>query len=139
MIKRLEQVEIIVLGYVAYFTITLFFAPKLFQNEQTNLYDALLLLMENQNTWEIIGTLITVMYLFLFFYRHHLYAMIVNAVGGAFMMLICVTYLFTYPNIGSGIFLFVSFGCFAQIYSISNAHENRKAEKLKTDHKIINK
>lgn len=133
--KRLSQIELIVFGYVTYFTITLFFAPKLFINERTNLYDALLLLVPSQNTWELVGSFIIALYVILFFYRQHLFAMIVNGVGGAFMTLICVTYLFTYPNIGSGIFLFVSLGCFAQIYIISNEYENQKAERLKVKQK----
>ena len=134
--KRLSQIELIVFGYATYFTITLFFAPELFINERTNLYDALLLLVPSQNIWELVGSFIVSLYVVLFFYRQHLFAMIVNGIGGAFMTLICVTYLFTYPNIGSGIFLFVSFGCFAQIYTISNEYENKKAEKMKTNHKL---
>ena len=59
-----------------------------------------------------------------------------NAVGGSFMMMICVTYIFTYPNIGSGIFLFVSLSCFAQIYKISNRYENEKSEMLKEKSKV---
>lgn len=131
MIKKLSTVELIALGYNVYFTITLFFSPELFSKEKTELYDALLLLIPGQEKWVVVGATASLLYIVLLFYRHHLYAIFVNAVGGSFMMMICVTYIFTYPNIGSGIFLFVSLSCFAQIYKISNRYENEKSEMLK--------
>ena len=57
--------------------------------------------------------------------------MIINGVGGLFFMLIAVTYLFTYPNIGAGIFLFVSIYCFRQVYRVSNRHEYMQVRKVK--------
>ncbi|MCE5011339.1 hypothetical protein [Staphylococcus warneri] len=131
MIKKLSTAELIALGYNVYFTITLFFSPELFSKEKTELYDALLLLIPGQEKWVVVGATASLLYIVLLFYRHHLYAIFVNAVGGSFMMMICVTYIFTYPNIGSGIFLFVSLSCFAQIYKISNRYENEKSEMLK--------
>lgn len=124
--RRIRTIEGISIMYLVYFTITLYFTPRLFLAEQTDLYDALQLIAPNQDTWEIIGMMLIIIYCISFFFKHWISRAFANFVGGSFFMLICVTYMFTYPNIGGGIFLFISIYCFREVYIVSNDHEDNK-------------
>ncbi|PTJ91630.1 hypothetical protein [Staphylococcus simulans] len=124
--RRIRTIEGISIMYLVYFTITLYFTPRLFVAEQSDLYDALELVAPNQDTWEIIGILLIIIYCVSFFLKHWMSRVVANFVGGSFFMLICVTYMFTYPNIGGGIFLFISIYCFKEVYIASNDHEDSK-------------
>lgn len=124
--RKVQTIEGISLMYMVYFTITLYFTPRLFIAEQTDLYDALQLIAPNQDTWETVGMISVLLYCVSFFFKHWINRAAANFVGGSFFMLICVTYMFTYPNIGGGIFLFISIYCFREVYIASNDHEDNK-------------
>lgn len=129
--RRPKTIEGIVVMYAAYFLVTLYFSPKLFVSEKSDLYDALRQLAPEQNAWEIISLFVVLMYVISFFIKHWISRIIANTVGGAFFMLICVTYMFTYPNISGGIFLFVSIYAFKEVYLASNEHEDKKTQRQK--------
>lgn len=129
--KRLSAIEQIAMMYTFYFCITLYFAPSLFEKEQSNLYKSLLTVIPSQIGWSTLGFLITVLYVVSIFWKNYKLAMITNGVAGIFFTLVSVTYLFTYPNIGLAIFGLVGLKCYQQIYKISNHQEKEKTEKLK--------
>lgn len=68
--RRIRTIEGISIMYLVYFTITLYFTPRLFLAEQTDLYDALQLIAPNQDTWEIIGMMLIIIYCISFFFKH---------------------------------------------------------------------
>ncbi|MDW4519856.1 hypothetical protein QI033_00620 [Staphylococcus saprophyticus] len=131
--RKISTIEGISVMYIVYFFITLFFTPNLFSAEKSDLYQALQRVFPMQDMWEITSMILIVLYVISFFINHYVSEMIINAIGGSFFMLVSVTYLFTYPNIGAGIFLFVSIYCFRQVYRANNRHEFQKVSKLKHD------
>lgn len=131
--RKISTIESIAVMYIVYFFITLFFTPNLFSAEKSDLYQALQRVFPMQDMWEITSMTLIVLYIISFFIDHYVSEMVINAIGGAFFMVVSVTYLFTYPNIGAGIFLFVSVYCFRQVYRASNRHEHQKESKLKHD------
>ncbi|WP_436952882.1 hypothetical protein [Staphylococcus shinii] len=133
MLRRISTIEFVVLGYVMYFAVTLFFSPSLFENEQSNLYEALLKLIPSQEAWVTTSIALASVYVISMFIKHHFAAMIANTLGGAFSMMICITYMFIYPNIGAGVFLFVSLGSFFQVYKESNRYEKQKSDTLRQE------
>lgn len=129
--RKISTIEGISLMYIVYFYITLYFTPELFKAEHSDLYKALQRVMRSQDTWELTSMILIFLYIVSFFVKHYVSEMIVNGIGGIFFMLITVTYIFTYPNIGAGLFLFVSIYCFRQVYRVSNNHEKQQVDKLK--------
>ncbi|MDW8551145.1 hypothetical protein [Staphylococcus saprophyticus] len=133
MFRRISTIELVVLGYLIYFAATLFFSPTLFESEQSDLYKALIQLIPSQSAWVTTSSIIALVYIVSMFVKHHFAAMIVNTIGGAFSMMLCITYMFVYPNLGTGIFLFVSLGCFYQVFKESNRYEHEKAEVMRKE------
>ena len=131
--RKISTIEGISVMYIVYFFITLFFTPNLFSAEKSDLYQALQRVFPMQDMWEITSMILIVLYVISFFINHYVSELIINAYGGSFFMLVSVNYLFTYPNIGAGIFLFVSIYCFRQVYRANNRHEFQKASKLRND------
>lgn len=131
--RKISTIESISIMYIVYFFITLFFTPNLFSAEKSDLYQALQRVLPVQDMWEITSMILITLYIISFFINHYVSEMVINAMGGAFFMMVSVTYLFTYPNIGAGIFLFVSIYCFRQVYRASNRHEFQKVRNLKHD------
>lgn len=129
--RKINEVEVITLLYSLYFASTLFLAPKLFSKESSDLYKALTRIVEDQQTWVYIALTVCFMYIVSFFFKHYLLTVLSNALGGLFLASIGVTYLFTYPNIGSGVFLLIALASFFRVYKVSNTHEDNKFQKLK--------
>lgn len=131
MIRRVSSVEIITFGYLLFFFTTLFIEPKLFENEKSDLYKALLKVIHTQDYWILTSLILIAIFIVSLFIKHHIVRMTINFVFGSFMLLVSVTYIFTYPNIGAGLFLMVGIMHFVQIFKISNKYEHDKTEKLK--------
>lgn len=131
MIRRVSTIEIITFGYLLFFYTTLYIEPKLFENEKSDLYRALLKVIHKQEYWILTSLILLATFIVSLFLKHHLIRMIINFTFGSFMLLVSVTYLFTYPNIGAGLFLMVGIMHFVQIFKISNKYEHDKTEKMK--------
>lgn len=129
--RKISTIEGISVMYIVYFYITLYFTPELFKAERSDLYKALQRVMKSQDAWELTSMILILLYVISFFFKHYVPVMIINGIGGLFFMLIAVTYIFTYPNIGAGLFLFVSIYCFRQVYRVSNNYELQKVGKVK--------
>lgn len=129
--RRINEIEVITLLYSLYFASTLYLAPKLFAAETSDLYKALTRIVSDQQIWVYIAFIVSLLYIISFFFNTYLLIALSNAVGGLFLSSIGITYLFTYPNIGSGVFLLLALACFFRVYKVSNNHEDKKFQKYK--------
>ena len=131
--RKINEVEVVTFLYTLYFSSTLFLAPNLFDRDTSELYSALMQIVETQQFWVYISLGVSIVYIVSFFFDYYLMAALANAIGGLFLSSIGITYLFTYPNIGSGIFLLLALACFFKVYKLSNNHEEKKFQKYKVD------
>ena len=129
--RKTSTIENISIMYLLYFYVTLFFTPRLFEAEHSDLYEALQRVMESQDAWEFTSLTLIILYVITLFIKHYVAEMFINGIVGLFFALITVTYVFTYPNIGAGLFMFVSYYCFRQVYRASNRHEYMQVRKVK--------
>lgn len=131
--RKINEVEVVTFLYTLYFSSTLFLAPNLFDRDTSELYRALMQIVQTQQFWVYISLGVSIIYIISFFFDYYLMAALANAVGGLFLASIGITYLFVYPNIGSGIFLLLALACFFKVYKLSNIHEDKKFQKYKVD------
>lgn len=129
--RKINEIEVVTFLYTLYFSSTLFLAPNLFKRETSELYRALMQIVETQQFWVYISLGVSIIYIISFFFDYYLIAALANAIGGLFLASIGITYLFTYPNIGSGIFLLLALACFFKVYKLSNNHEDKKFQRYK--------
>ena len=131
--RKINEIEVVTFLYTFYFSSTLFLAPNLFNRETSELYRALMQIVETQQSWVYISLGVSIIYIISFSFDYYLISALANAIGGLFLASIGITYLFTYPNIGSGIFLLLALACFFKVYKLSNNHEEKKFQKYKVD------
>ena len=67
--RKTSTIENISIMYLLYFYVTLFFTPRLFEAEHSDLYKALQRVMESQDAWEFTSLTLIILYVITLFIK----------------------------------------------------------------------